>query len=162
MQTSLLFVLTIILFCSTSCNSPKKDTTVEDNIKFYSQTWEAVINEGRINLLDTAFSKNIVLHTSPTEIKGIDSAKKYYANYVTGFSNRQFIVKDIFGQGDQLVKYWEFKGTHTGDFFGIKATGKTVDVIGATITRIVNGKIVEERDFFDNLEFFQQLGLIPR
>jgi len=25
-----------------------------------------------------------------------------------------------------------------------------------------NGKIAEERDFFDNLEFSQQLGIIPR
>ena len=55
-----------------------------------------------------------------------------------------------------------FKGTNTGEFFDIPATGKTVNVEGATITRIVNGKIVEERDFFDNLELSQQLGLIPR
>src|SRR6266404_653473 len=161
-HTKLLLALTIIFATLFACNTSKKDTKVEDNIKFYSHTWDAVINEGRINLLDTAFSPDIVLHTSPTEIQGIDSAKRYYANYVTGFSNRQFTVKDIFGQGDKLVKFWEFKGTHTGDFFGIKPTGKTVDVIGATITRIVNGKIVEERDFFDNLEFMQQLGLIPR
>lgn len=158
----LLHLTVLMLLFVTSCSSPKKDTIVDDNIKMYSHTWDAVINEGKINLLDSAFSPDIVLHTSPAEIRGIDSAKKYYANYVTGFSNRQFIVKDIFGQGDKLVKYWVFKGTHSGDFFGIKATGKTVNVEGVTITRIVNGKIVEERDFFDNLEFSQQLGLIPR
>jgi Predicted ester cyclase len=160
---TLLFNLNLLmLLFVTSCSSPKTDTTVDDNIKMYAHTWDAVINEGKINLLDSAFSPDIVLHTSPTEIRGIDSAKKYYANYVTGFSNRQFIVKEIFGQGDKLVKYWLFKGTHSGDFFGIKATGKTVNVEGATIARIVNGKIMEERDFFDNLEFSQQLGLIPR
>ncbi|MFM6954456.1 MAG: ester cyclase, partial [Sphingobacteriaceae bacterium] len=63
---------------------------------------------------------------------------------------------------DDLVKYWRFTGTHTGVFFGIPATNKKVDVIGCTIAKIVNGKITEEQDFFDNLEFFQQLGLIPR
>jgi len=27
---------------------------------------------------------------------------------------------------------------------------------------MVDGKITEENDFFDNLEFLQQLGLMPR
>jgi hypothetical protein len=35
-------------------------------------------------------------------------------------------------------------------------------VIGCTIAKVVNGKITEEEDFFDNLEFLKQLGLIPR
>jgi hypothetical protein len=34
-----------------------------------------------------------------------------------------------------------------------------VDVIGCTIATIIGGKITEEQDFFDNLEFFKQLGL---
>ena len=47
------------------------------------------------------------------------------------------------------------------DLFGIPATGKSVDVIGCTIATIIGGKITEERDFFDNLEFFKQLGIKP-
>nr|MBP6145215.1 ester cyclase [Sediminibacterium sp.] len=41
-------------------------------------------------------------------------------------------------------------------------TNKDVDVIGCTIATIVNGKITEEQDFMDNLEFFRQLGLMAR
>jgi predicted ester cyclase len=61
-----------------------------------------------------------------------------------------------------LTKFWQFKGKHTGNFFGIPATNKDVDVIGCTIATIENGVITEERDFMDNLEFFRQLGLMPR
>ena len=100
------------------------------------------------------------LHTTP-EINGVAKAKAYYANFVTGFSNRQFIIKDMFAQGDKVTKYWEFKGTHSGNFMGIPATGKTIDIEGCTIARMVNGKIVEERDFMDNMSFLKQLGLIP-
>ena len=60
------------------------------------------------------------------------------------------------------MKYWQFKGTHTGTFFGIPATGKDVDVIGATLVTMRDGKIAEEQDFMDNLEFMRQLGIIPR
>ena len=110
---------------------------------------------------DSNFTKDVVMHASPNDIIGIANARAYYANFLTGFSNIKFTIKDVFGQGDKLVKYWNFQGTHTGDFFGIKATGKNVNIDGTTLVRMSNGKIAEERDFYDNLQFMQQLGLIP-
>jgi steroid delta-isomerase-like uncharacterized protein len=146
-----------------SCKSPnhKIAELSKKNVEYYSHVWEVAINEGRINILDSAYVDDAVLHTVP-EIKGKANARAFYENYVTGFSNRKFIVKEIFADGDKLVKHWEFKGKHTGTFFGIPATGKDIDVFGVTIAKMRDGKIAEEQDFMDNLEFMQQLGLIPR
>ena len=149
-----------ILFVGCKNESAEREKIAQNNIKSYTKTWDVAINEGKIDVLDTAYAADIVLHTTP-EIKGVAKAKAYYANFVTGFSNRQFIIKDMFAQGDKVTKYWEFKGTHSGNFMGIPATGKTVDIEGCTIARMVNGKIVEERDFMDNMSFLKQLGLIP-
>lgn len=133
------------------------------NIQTYSHVWEEIMNRGKLEMFSPSyFTADVVMHVSPADAVGIDSARAYYANFLTGFSDIQFTIKDIFGQGDKLVKYWNFKGTHTGEFFGIPATGNTVDIDGTTLVRMENGKIAEERDFFDNLEFSQQLGLIPR
>ena len=156
----LVLAISMSLFACESA-ADKSEKTAQYNIKFYSKVWDEVINEGKVSVLDTAYAPDVVLHTVP-EIKGAAKARAYYANYVTGFSNREFIVKETFAQGNKLTKYWIFKGKHTGDFFGIPATGKTINVEGCTIATIVNGKITEERDFFDNLEFLRQLGLIPR
>ncbi|MFX6040670.1 ester cyclase, partial [Acinetobacter baumannii] len=80
--------------------------------------WDEIINHGKFELFnDSNFAKNVVMHVSPADIVGIDSAKAYYSNYVTGFSNVTFTIKDIFGMGNKLVKHWNFKGTHTGVFF---------------------------------------------
>jgi hypothetical protein len=159
-KTIALIALTAVLFVGCKNESAEREKIAQANIDSYSKTWELVINEGKIDVLDTAYAADIVLHTTP-EIKGVAKAKAYYANFVTGFSNRQFIVKDMFAQGDKVTKYWQFKGTHSGNFMGIPATGKTVDIEGCTIARMVNGKIVEERDFMDNMSFLKQLGLIP-
>jgi hypothetical protein len=35
-----------------------------------------------------------------------------------------------------------------------------VDVIGCTIATVVDGKITEEQDFFDNYTFLQQIGIV--
>ena len=159
-KTIALIAFASILFIGCKNECAEREKIAQDNIKSYTKTWDVAINEGKIDVLDTAYAADIVLHTTP-EIKGVAKAKAYYANFVTGFSNRQFIVKDMFAQGDKVTKYWEFKGTHTGDFMGIPATGKTIDIEGCTIARMVNGKIVEERDFMDNMSFLKQLGLIP-
>lgn len=159
-KTLVVLAISISLFaCKSAADISEK--TAQNNIKFYSKVWDIAINDGNVAVLDTAYAPDVVLHTVP-EIKGAANAKAFYANYVTGFSDREFIIKETFAQGNKLTKYWEFKGTHTGSFFGIPATGKKIDVIGCTIATIVNGKITEERDFFDNLEFLRQLGLMPR
>ncbi len=139
----------------------KKAELEKANIKFYNNIWEVAINEGRASILDSVYSDDAVLHTVP-ETKGKVNCAAYYKNYVTGFSNRQFIIKEVIASGNKLVKYWQFKGKHTGNFFGIPATNKDVNVIGCTIASIVNGKVTEEQDFFDNLEFLQQLGLMAK
>jgi steroid delta-isomerase-like uncharacterized protein len=145
----------------TACMSDadKNAAQSKKNVDFYTKVWEQVINEGKVNVLDTAYAESIVLHTLP-EIKGIKDAKAYYAGFVTGFSNRKFTVKRMFADGENLVKHWQFTGTHTGVFMGIPATGRTVNIEGSTIAKIVDGKIVEEQDFMDNMSFLKQLGLI--
>jgi steroid delta-isomerase-like uncharacterized protein len=160
-RSSIVAMLFTLAFAA--CSPGNRENTVDQNIKTYSHVWDEIINKGKLEMFNsTNFTTNVVMHVSPKDAVGIDSARAYYANFVTGFSDIRFTIKDIFGQGDKLVKYWNFRGTHTGMFFGIPATGKTVDIDGTTLVRMENGRIAEERDFFDNLEFSQQLGLIPR
>jgi steroid delta-isomerase-like uncharacterized protein len=158
-------LITAIVFtaCSSAENSPvEKPDPVAANIKAYSHTWDEIMNKGKLGMFnDSNFTKDVVMHVSPADIVGIDSSRAYYANFLTGFSKITFTIKDVFGQGEKLVKYWNFKGTHTGIFFGIPATGKTVSLDGTTLVRMSNGKIAEERDFFDNMDFMTQLGLMP-
>jgi ketosteroid isomerase-like protein len=91
---------------------------------------------------------------------GIADFKAYYQNFLTGFSNIKFTMVSVFGQGDNIVKHWNFKGTHTGEFFGMPATGKKVDIDGVTLVKMKEGKIDQEQDFMDNMVFLQQLGIV--
>jgi steroid delta-isomerase-like uncharacterized protein len=154
---------TLLLVCVLSASSlfAQKKDLANGNVKFYNHVWDVVLNEGRVNILDTAYAENAMLQTTPATM-GKANCIAYYANYISGFSNRQFTVRESIAQGNKVVKYWQFKGKHTGSFFGIPATNKEVDVIGCTIATVVNGKITEEQDFMDNLEFFRQLGLMAR
>ena len=157
----------MLSFIFSSCSSNQKSETaktdsVEANIKMYTHTWDEIINHARLDLFnDSNFTTDVIMHANP-DVIGIDSARAMYANYVNGFSNIKFTIIDVFGQGDKLVKHWNFKGKHTGTFFGIPATGKDVDVEGVTLVKMRGEKIAEEQDFFDNYEFMKQLGLIKQ
>ena len=107
------------------------------------------------------FDKDVVaVATSAGDVVGLENFKAHYGNYITGFSDGELIFVDLFGQGDKMVKHWRFKGTHDGDFFGVPATGKAVDVSGTTLIKMKDGKIVAEQDFMDFLSFYTQLGLM--
>lgn len=155
------FVLLTTVVLLASCTTP--ESKVESNIKIYTHVWDEILNKGKIEMFnENNFTKGVILHANPHDLVGIDSMKAYYKNFLTGFSNIEFTIKGIIGHDVNIVKYWNFKGTHTGTFFGIPATGKTVNIEGATLVRMDNGKIAEERDFYDNLDFLQQLGVIAQ
>ncbi len=48
-----------------------------------------------------------------------------------------------------------------GSSWASQATGKQFTISGMTIDRIVQGKVVEEREEWDALGLFQQLGAVP-
>ena len=150
----ILFLLGLITLIS--CNSK-----IHKDIEMYSQTWDEIINNGNLELFNESnFTNDVTLLMSPENVVGIDNVKDFYNNYLTGFSNIKFTIVDVFGQNDKIVKHWNFKGIHSGDFFGISATGKTVNIDGVTLVKMKNGKIAQEQDFMDNVVFMKQLGLV--
>ena len=164
----LLFIVSILLIVS--CNQQASEecqvletanAQLEKDIKTYKTVWNKVFLDRDINLIDTnSFDENATVVTATGNLTGIDAFKGYYNNYLTGFSDAEFTFIDIFGQGDNIVKHWNFKGTHDGEMFGIPASGNKLDISGTTIVKMKDGKILQEQDFFDTKSFESQLGLL--
>lgn len=153
-------ILCLTMFSLTGVLAQKNN--LKKDIKMYSQLWDDIMNKGEIRLInDNNFTADITLVASPDNVVGIDNFKAYYQNFLIGFSEIEFTIVDIFGQDNKIMKHWNFKGKHTGDFFGIPATGKAVDIDGVTLVKMIKGKITQERDFMDNLTFMSQLGINP-
>ncbi|WP_169718943.1 ester cyclase [Aequorivita capsosiphonis] len=155
--TKLLFVLAFLSISTVFA----QESNIEKDLKMYEQVWNDIVNKGQIELInDKNFDPNIVQINNTGNLNGIAEFKSYYQNFLTGFSNIKFTVEDAFGQGNKIVKHWRFEGKHTGDFFGIPATGNRVNVDGVTLVLMKNGRIAQEQDFMDNGVLMQQLGLV--
>lgn len=156
-KTSLILSL-LILFIFISCDQESK---INQQITSYSNTWDEIINNGNLDYFnEDNFTNDLLIHMYPEDIVGIEATKAYYNNYIVGFSDIEFTILDAFGQGDKIVKHWRFKGKHTGEFFGIPATGNMMEIEGTTLVKMKDGKIAEEQDFLDNYSFLQQLGIL--
>ena len=156
-----LSIFTIISLISISCETVQTDNKLSENSKTYEKVWAQFFDQRDMDVINSQyFTEDVKVVIPGDDIIGIEGTKDYYGNYLTGFSDAEFTFVHIFGQGDKLVKQWNFKGTHDGDFFGIPATNKSLDLSGTTIVMMKDGKVFKEQDFFDNHTFLMQLGLL--
>lgn len=77
-----------------------------------------------------------------------------------GFPQYRIRAEDIIEQGDKVVVRAIFSGTHTGEFNGIPATGKSVELPFIIIYRFENGKIAEHWLEANHLALLTQLGVM--
>ncbi len=89
--------------------------------------------------------------------------KPFFLSYFAAFPDLRVNTRreDAIIEGDLMAGRYTLTGTHRGDFMGIPATGKRINIFGINIFRVRDGKVVEEWDMNDGLSMFQQLGLIP-
>jgi steroid delta-isomerase-like uncharacterized protein len=93
---------------------------------------------------------------NPTSLEELREMAKMFWN---GFPDMSFIMEEIFAAGDRVTFRFIQRGTHTGDFMGIPATGNTFESSGILISRIEDGKVVEQWEEFDMLGMMMQLGM---
>jgi steroid delta-isomerase-like uncharacterized protein len=76
-----------------------------------------------------------------------------------GFPDISFNIEELNAVGDKIIVRFIAIGTHEGEFQGIPASGNKIEVSGIIISRIENGKFVEEREEMDTLGLMMQLGM---
>lgn len=79
----------------------------------------------------------------------------------TGFPDLHWTVHDTLVEGDRVMAFSTWAGTHHGEFMGVPATGRTVTVEAWTIDRFHDGMFVESRILMDVAGMLGQLGVLP-
>ena len=91
-----------------------------------------------------------------------DGVLAFFRMQVAGFPDTRMEVQDIVASGDKVVARVRYLGTHRGEFMGMPATGKGVDVELIDIFRFGDDGLVHEHwGVMDELAMMQQLGAVP-
>ena len=122
-----------------------------------------LINAGDIDGFGELLAEDFVEHE---ELPGLEPSKEGVKNlfhmYRAAFPDLRMETQDVLVSGDKAVARVRATGTHQGEFLGMAATGKSVDVQLIDITRFGDDGLAREHwGVFDAMALMQQLGALP-
>ena len=134
----------------------------QDNRQVLDRINEEAFRQGNTEVIDELVSEDFVEHNPMPGFEGTrEGFKQMVAGLHQAFPDFDTQVHDQIADGDKVVERWTGGGTHEGDFMGIPATGRRIEIEGMDITRLADGRIVEHWTQMDALAMMQQLGVIP-
>src|SRR5215204_6233613 len=131
--------------------------------KAMAQQWYSeVMNERNEDVIDELCAENFVDH-DPLPGTGPDRAgiHDFVKQVRSAFPDIQMTAEEIIVEGDRLAVRSTVRGTHEGDFMGIPATHKKVEVANYDFIRIENDQAVEHWGTIDSAALMEQLGAVP-
>ena len=130
----------------------------EVNKGIFQRLTDEVWNNGDPEVADELISPDYIYRNPAIEMSV--NGPKQYKDFVdvlrAAYPDLHFSIDEMVAEGNRVAASWTFEGT----FQDITAGPKPVKVTGITWTRIIAGKIVEERVHHDALGLLRQIGAI--
>ena len=122
-----------------------------------------LISAGNIDGFGEHVAEDFVEHEeTPGFEPSKEGVKQMFRMYTTAFPDLRMEAEDVLVSGDKVVARVRATGTHQGEFMGMPATGKSVDVQLIDIIRFGDDGLAHEHwGVLDALGMMQQLGAIP-
>ena len=171
LRVSLVLVVAIALgvYALNSVVNGADNPTPAERMERLQKVWDEAYLKGNLDALDELYAPDVVIHVlnRPGTI-GLDALKEDIKRNRLIFSECRIILDELFVSGDRLIAQWTFKGTYAGErnlkwIFQSKETGESqtiktsasagekLTVKACAISRLVNGKIVEDWTYFDTI-----------
>ena len=127
-------------------------------LRIYSE----VINGRKLDALDELTTPDVIEHEeTPGLAPGREGVKQFFAMLATAFPDFRMNVEDVIVEGDKGVGRSTLTGTHQGDFMGIPATNRSINLTVIDIFRVDNGRVAEHWGAMDSGAMMEQLGVAP-
>ena len=124
-----------------------------DSRRWFTEGWT-----GDLAMADGIFSEE--LRTNGVHV-GVAGPVGRIRERLTGFPDVTTSIEDMFVSGDKLAVTLIWRGTHTGPYGGVAATGKPVEVRDTAIWHFRDGKVTEIRTLQDQFAILKQIGYLP-
>jgi len=126
----------------------------------YQRIWIDGLNRGDVSGADATFAPDCVVHITgvPAPLRGVGQWKEFVGGFLSAFPDLHFTMDDQLVEGDLVAFRWHATGTHKGPLGPAPATGKTIAIDGLIVDRLVEGKVQERWEQFDQSLMLQQLG----
>ena len=132
-----------------------------ESLTEHERIWVEGLNRGDVSVADAVFAPDCVVHITgvAAPLRGVGPWKELVRGLLIAFPDLHFTIEDQFAQGDRVAFRWRATGTHTGPLGAAPPTGKPVAIDGLIVDRLVDGKVHERWEQWDQSLMLQQLGL---
>jgi predicted ester cyclase len=100
--------------------------------------------------IEEVYGPTFVDHVNSMTYRGTAGAHQSVAVYLELFPDLDFVVEEQVTEADRVASRWTLHGTHRG---------RRVRLWGIVISRLEDGRIVEDWATTDSLDLLRQLGL---
>jgi predicted ester cyclase len=122
-----------------------------DNRAVARMALEQVCARGDMSLALRCYAEDFVDHVGRMKFRGLDGVRRSTELYRMLFDDLAFEVVEQVAEGDQVVSRWVLTGSNRR---------RPIRLWGITISRLRDGRIVEDWSAFDGIELLRALGLV--
>jgi predicted ester cyclase len=127
--------------------------------RWFQEVW----NEGKEETIDELFPRDSVMwgvSRPDASSRGPEEFRAFHQAMRNVFTDMHIELEDVVAQGDMAYTRFKVTAKHSGEGFGIAASGKTITLVGMCALRAGNGVIVEGWNVWDQVGLARELGLL--
>ena len=127
----------------------------------YQIRWIEALNRRDVSVADEVFTSDCIVHLTgiAEPIKGIEAWKQTVQGLLTAIPDIRFTTDEQIFVGDTSAVRWHARGTHSGPLGPVPPTGRSIAIDGLIFDHLVDGKVAERWEQYDQSLMLQQLGL---
>ena len=118
--------------------------SLQANKDLVRRYYEDVVSAGAVELIaDFIAPEYVEVHDNVRHSLGIEGARDHLAGVRRTYPDLDLTVEQQIAEDDWVVSRVTMRGTHAGEWNGIKPTGRSLMMTAVNIDRVVDGRIVE-------------------
>ena len=126
--------------------------------RLFEELWQA----GRLAAADELLTPDYTGNAPDDRaISGAEGLKRMVNDYRSGFPDLDVTVDHQIAEGDRVVTEFSMKGTHSGTWAGVRATGREISLGGCVFSHVAGGRITEQWYEWDRRKILEQVGIMP-
>ena len=132
------------------------------DIRQFMQEYFAAWTESVPEKILAYYSDDVVISLLgvPAVLEGKAAVRDgFVVPFAGGFPGNVHQMRNMVHEGEYVVIEWMFVAVHTGNFAGIPATGRTVNLPGCSVYTVKGGKITRGVLYYNDPTLLEQLGI---
>lgn len=131
------------------------------NKRLVRRFYEEVVSTGAVERLDAFVSPYCVETDGQVRVQsGIEGMAAHVHGVRSVYPDLEITVERQIAEGEWVASVITARGTHAGEWLGMKPTGKPLVFTGVNVDRVAGGRIVEHGGAANMLAPFLEAGVL--